>query len=55
MAGTDSDPFDPQRGWTYRYMGWFLMHKTPKMIEARVASKYTATFSRFQSGIKGEG
>ena len=33
-AGTDADPFDPQRGLIYRYIGWFLMHKTPKMIEA---------------------
>ncbi|CAE7482035.1 SCD1 [Symbiodinium natans] len=31
---TDADPFDPQRGLTYRYMGWCMMHKTPKMIEA---------------------
>ncbi|CAE7648230.1 pikAI, partial [Symbiodinium sp. CCMP2456] len=32
--GTDADPFDPQRGLAYRYIGWSLMHKTPKMIEA---------------------
>ena len=34
MTGTDADPFDPQRGLAYRYIGWSLMHKTPKMIEA---------------------
>ncbi|CAK9055134.1 unnamed protein product [Durusdinium trenchii] len=32
--GTDADPYDPNRGFLYRYIGWFLMHKTPKMIEA---------------------
>eukprot|EP00435_Cladocopium_sp_Y103_P045366 s1029_g13.t1 len=32
--GTDADPYDPNRGALYRYIGWFLMHKTPKMIEA---------------------
>lgn len=34
VTGTDADPFDPQRGLAYRYIGWSLMHKTPKMIEA---------------------
>ena len=34
MPGTDADPYDPNRGVLYRYIGWFLMHKTPKMIEA---------------------
>ena len=34
VAGTDADPYDPNRGFLYRYIGWFLMHKTPKMIEA---------------------
>ncbi|CAL1148770.1 unnamed protein product [Cladocopium goreaui] len=34
VAGTDADPYDPNRGALYRYIGWFLMHKTPKMIEA---------------------
>ena len=33
--GTDADPYDPRRGFLYRYIGWFLMHKTPKMIEAK--------------------
>ena len=33
VPGTDADPYDPNRGALYRYIGWFLMHKTPKMIE----------------------
>ncbi|CAJ1396123.1 unnamed protein product [Effrenium voratum] len=32
--GTDADPYDRRRGPLYCYIGWFLMHKTPKMIEA---------------------
>lgn len=34
LRGTDADPYDPNRGMLYRYIGWYLMHKTPKMIEA---------------------
>jgi len=32
--GTDADPYDQRRGPTYSYIGWFVLHKTPRIIEA---------------------
>ena len=40
LRGTDADPYDPNRGMLYRYIGWYLMHKTPKMIEASGAGRW---------------
>lgn len=43
LRGTDADPYDPNRGMLYRYIGWYLMHKTPKMIEASSAGRWDET------------